>query len=216
MYMEGYFLISPAIEKIEGPYSKDMVDPETGEPLWVDEEMVVVAPPDYPQLAAGLEIGALYRAVRRPNGSSGFLHGLDSLQEYYDWCEKLVSLVTNGKKLKERPNNEVEWSNQLSGLVEDSEKYPETGGRGPFWELLRYGLRGMTFGPVVCQRLAADFRKWQSAAHALDDSNFSGWYSHIWSTFAMADEAGIVTYGWCWTEDMEPKLGIETLKLFED
>ncbi|WP_250477288.1 MULTISPECIES: hypothetical protein [unclassified Caballeronia] len=118
--------------------------------------------------------------------------------------------------MQERPNDEVEWSNRLSELVEDKEKYPETEGRGPFWELLRYGLRGMTFGPVVCQKLKADFGKWQSAAHALDDSNFSGWYSHIRSTFAMADEAGMVMYGWYWSDDTEPKLGTATLKLFRD
>lgn len=35
----------------------------------------------------------------------------------------------------------VEWSIKLSELAEDKEKYPETEGRGPFWELLRYALR---------------------------------------------------------------------------
>ena len=60
------------------------------------------------------------------------------------------------------------------------------------------------------------FWKVTVAAHALDDSNFSGWYSHIRSTFAMADEAGMVMYEWYWSDDTEPKLGTATLKLFRD
>ena len=215
MYTVGCFNISVALKKIEGPYSRGMVDPETGKPLWVDEDMLAVAPPDYPQLAEGLEIGALYQEVPGPDGYGGILHYLDSLEDYCDWCEKLVSLVTNGKKLKECPKDEVEWSNGLSELVEDLDQYPETEGRGPFWELLRYGLRGMTFGPVVCQKLATDFEKWKSAADTLGDSEFSGWYSHIWSTFSLAGDAGRVTSPWGWTEDMEPKLGIETLAIFK-
>lgn len=215
MYMEGYFLISLALKKIEGPYSRNMVDPDTGYCLSVREEMLVVAPPDYPQLAEGLEIGALYQEVPAPEGYGGLLHGLSSLEEYYEWCEDLASLVTSGKKLAERPKGEVDWSNKLSELVEDKDKYSETGGRGPFWELLRYGLRGMTFGPVACEKLTADFREWESKASALNDAQFSKLYDYMRSTFAMANEIGMVTYGWCWREDMEPKLGIETLKLFQ-
>ncbi|MFM0702019.1 hypothetical protein [Paraburkholderia sediminicola] len=216
MYMEGYFLISLALKKIEGPYSRNMVDPDTGRPLSVREEMLVVAPPDYPQLADGLEVGGLYREVPGPDGYGGLLYGLSSLEEYYDWCENLASLVTDGKTLNERPNDEVEWSNKLSELIEDKEMYSETAGRGPFWELVRYGLRGMTFGPVVCQKLAADFREWEPKALELNDAKFSQMYDYIWPTFGMADETGMVTYGWGWDEDMEPKLGIETLAIFED
>jgi len=215
MYMEGYFLISAEIKKIEGPYSRNMVDRETGERLWVRQDMLVVAPQDYPQLAEGLEIGAFYHELVRPDGSSGLLHGLSSLEKYYGWCEQLVSLVTNGKKLKERPDDEVEWSNKLSELVEDKTKYPETEGRGPFWEMLRYALRGMTFGPVVCQKLVADFQRWEPEALALDDSDFSSMYDYIWSTFGGAGEAGMARYAWHWSEDTEPKLGIESLALLE-
>jgi len=93
MYMEGYFLVCPEVRKVEGPYSRGSC---------VYEEMVVVAPPDYPQLADGLQIGAIYDEVSRPDGiSSGVLHGISSREKYYEWCEILVSLVTNGKKLKE-------------------------------------------------------------------------------------------------------------------
>jgi hypothetical protein len=73
----------------------------------------------------------------------------------------------------------------------------------------------MTFGPVVCQKLATDFEKWKSAADTLGDSKFSSWYSHIWSTFSLAGDAGRVTSPWGWTKDMEPKLGIETLAIFK-
>ncbi len=66
----------------------------------------------------------------------------------------------------------VDWSIQLSELVVDEDKYPESEGRGPFWELLRYGLRGMTFGPVVCKKLANDFEKWYMDAWALGDLEF--------------------------------------------
>lgn len=215
MYMEGYFLIRPEIKKIAGPYSKRMADPETGEYFWVHEDMLVVEPPDYPKLAEGLEIGAFYREPSAANGTCGLLHGLSSLEKYYDWCERLVTLVTNGKKLKERPDGEVGWSIKLSELVEDKEKNSETEGRAPFWELLRYALRGMTFGPVVCQKLAADFEKWESKVSALADSKFSEMYGYLWSTFSLAADAGMVTYGWHWSENTEPKLGIETLAKFQ-
>ncbi|MBU9344507.1 hypothetical protein KTE11_07200 [Burkholderia multivorans] len=175
--------------------------------------MVVLAPPDYPQLADGLEIGAIYEEpLQSDEVSTVFLHGISSLDKYRDWCEKLVSLVTNGKKLQERPDGEVEWSNKLSELVEDKYQYPETEGRGPFWELLRYGLRGMTFGPVVCQKLCADLEKWESKASVLGNSDFVEMYDYMWSTFGTG-EAGMVIYPRFWREDTEPKLGVETLKL---
>ncbi|CAL8477109.1 hypothetical protein [Caballeronia sp. S22] len=46
-------------------------------------------------------------------------------------------------------------------------------------------------------------------------------YDHIWSTFALADGTGMVTYPCSWDDEdgelfMEPKLGIETLRVFED
>jgi len=190
-----------------------MVDPETGERYSPDANMLAVAPRDYPQLAGGLEIGALYREVPGPGGYGGILHGVDSLEGYYEWCEKLVSLVTNGKRLPERPNGEVEWSKKLSELVEDKEKYAETEGRGPFWEMLRYALRGMPFGPVVCQKLTADFEKWETTAYAFGDADFTSMYRFMRSTFSLAGETGMVTYSCQWTEDTEPILGIETLAL---
>lgn len=214
MYMEGYFAVYPEVKKIEGPYSKDMVNPETGKRLWVHDELVVVAPPDYPQLADGLEIGSIYKEVLDSDGSNTqFLQGISSRKEYRDWCEKLVGLVTNGKKLQQRPNDNVEWSNALSELVEDKEKYPETDGRGPFWELLRYSLRGMTFGPVVCKKLDADFQRWKSKAVELGNSDFVQMYDFMWSTFGLDGEAGMVVYPSYWNEGAEPKLGVETIKL---
>ncbi|CAL8477097.1 hypothetical protein [Caballeronia sp. S22] len=214
MYMEGYFMVYPEVKKIEGPYSKDMVNPETGKRLWVDEELVVVAPPEYPQLADGLEIGAIYKEVLDSDGSNTqFLHGISSREKYFEWCETLVSLVTNGKQLQERPNDHVEWSNALSELVEDKEKYPQADGRGPFWELLRYALRGMTFGPVVCQKLDADFEKWKSKAVTLGSPDFVEMYDYMWSTFGIEGKAGMVIYPCHWDEGTEPKLGVETIKL---
>jgi hypothetical protein len=205
MYMEGCFMIYPKVEKIEGPYSEGSCD---------FEEMVVVAPPDYPKLADGLEIGAIYKEVLRPDGrNSGVLHGISSREKYYEWCEALVSLVTNGKKLKERPDSEVAWSNQLSELVEDKERYPETDGRGPFWEMLRYAIRGMTFGPVVCKKLDADFRKWKSKAVVLGNSDFVQMYDYTWSTFGLEGETGMVIHPCYWNEATEPKLGVETIRL---
>ncbi|WP_250477284.1 hypothetical protein [Caballeronia sp. INML1] len=205
MYMEGCFMVYPKVEKIEGPYSEGSCD---------FEEMVVVAPPDYPKLVDGLEIGAIYKEVLRPDGSnSGVLHGISSREQYRDWCEKLVSLVTNGKKLRERPKDEVEWSNKLSELVHDKEKYPDTDGRGPFWEMLRYAIRGMTFGPVVCKKLDADFHKWKSKASVLGNSDFVQMYDFMWSTFGLDGDAGMVIHPCYWDEDTEPKLGVETIRL---
>jgi hypothetical protein len=77
----------------------------------------------------------------------------------------------------------------------------------------------MTFGPVVCAKLAADFEKWAAEAYALNDLNFSQMYNHIWATFGEADGTGMVTYPCAWYANRElltePKLGIESLALLE-
>ncbi|MEX3785804.1 hypothetical protein [Paraburkholderia sp. BR14374] len=217
----GYFLASPIIKKIERPYSWCMTT-DAGWCLYPDEGMLVVAPPDYPKLAEGLEIGDLYDYVSGPDGTAGGMYHLSSYlgdRYYFEWCEQLVSLVTKGKKLQRGPYRMVDWSVALSELVEDKNECPETEGRGPFWELLRYGLRGMTFGPVACRKLAADFAKWQEAASALEDTRFSQMYTHVRECFDLANGIGMVTYPSRWSEGgeefREPKLGIETLELLE-
>ncbi|QSN63466.1 MULTISPECIES: hypothetical protein [unclassified Caballeronia] len=109
--------------------------------------------------------------------------------------------------------------NALSELVYDKGKYPGTEGRGPFWELLRYGLQGMTFGPVACRKLAFDFETWESDAWALGDFEFYRMYRHVQRCFNLPDGACMVTYPEPWSEDgktfTEPKLGIETLNLLK-
>jgi hypothetical protein len=101
MESPSYFYTSTMVKKVEPPYFKDMVDPETGNMHRLDDNMLVVAPPDYPQLAEGLEIGAFYEDVPDSFGSSGTIYYLSSGIEgkyYYEWCEKLVDLVTKGKR----------------------------------------------------------------------------------------------------------------------
>ena len=209
--MEAYFAVSLATKKIEGRYPTNLVDPVTGKPFPPDENNLVVAPPDYPQLAEGLEVGALYRDVPGPDGRSGICYELGPIDEYYDWCEELASFVTNGKRLKTRPIDKIEWSKKLSELVVDKKGYPETDGRGPFWELLRYGIRGMTFGPAVCKKLTDDFVDWGYSVLSLGNSDFSFMYHNIGGAFLVASESGtgMVRFPWQWTQDMEPKLGIE-------
>jgi hypothetical protein len=127
--------------------------------------------------------------------------------------------VTKGKKLEGGSSRMVDWSNALSELVYDREKYPATEGRGPFWELLRYGLRGMTFGPVVCRKLAADFKTWESDAWELRDFYFLQMFLHVQRCFNLPDGSCMVTYPQSWHEDgkpfTEPKLGMETLALLK-
>jgi hypothetical protein len=221
MSFPAYFVSWPAVEKIEG-LNPEQVKVYLKRNFASREDQVVVAPPDYPQLAEGLEIGALYDLVSGPDGPHSCMNHLSSYYEdnhYIEWCEKLVSLVTKGKKLKGGPYRMVDWSNALSELVQDRDKYPDTEGRGPFWELLRYGLRGMTFGPVACRKLAADFEKWESDVWASRDFYFLQMYLHLQRCFNLPDGTCMVTYPESWYEDdkpfTEPKLGMETLKLLE-
>ena len=215
MSVPAYFEVNPLLRKVEGPYSRDMMCPLR---RWkYSTHMVVVAPLDYPQLAEGLEIGALYDSVRDSEGAECSHFFLDSY--YYEGCETLVSLVTGGKRLAEDPNRMVDWSIQLSKLVVDESKYPETEGRGPFWELLRYGLRGMTFGPVVCRKLVADFVKWDMDAWVLGDFKFYQWYGFLRKCFETANGTGMVVYPRTWWDEhgefWEPKLGQETVELID-
>ncbi|HIH2750536.1 hypothetical protein L3V59_39305 [Burkholderia aenigmatica] len=215
MSIPALFDAMPALRKVEGPYYRNMVDPDTRWPY--STKMVVVAPPDYPQLADGLEIGALY-VLDKNLDLAGCLFYLDG--SYFESCEKLVALVTDGKRLPEGPYRMVDWSNGLSELVSDKEKYPESDGRGPFWELLRYGLRGMTFGPVACKKLAADFTAWDMKAWAVGDLKFYQWYCFLRECFETANGTGMVVYPALWFETKrgpfwEPKLGQETIDVLE-
>jgi hypothetical protein len=201
------------VEKIEGLNPEQMKEYLTKN-YASREDQIVVAPPDYPQLAERLEIGALYDLVPGSDGSHGCMNHLSSFYQdmhYLEWCEKLVSLVTRGKKLEGGSYRMVDWSNAPSDLVCDKDKYPATDGRRPFWELLRYGLRGMTFGPVVCRKLAADFKTWESDAWALRDFYFLQTYLHVQRCFNLPDGTCMVTYPEPWDEDgessTEPKLG---------
>jgi len=51
---------------------------------------------------------------------------------FFEWCKKLVKLVTKGEELQGGPYPMVDWCTGLSELVEDKAKYPDTEGRGPF------------------------------------------------------------------------------------
>ena len=219
MSFPAYFVSWPAVEKIEG-LSPQQIKEYLERDYVSREDQIVVAPPDYPQLAEGLEIGALYDLVSGTDGPHVCMNHLSSYYQdkyYLEWCEKLVSLVTKGKKLTGGPYRMVAWSNALSELVQNEDKYSETGGRGPFWELLRYGLRGMTFGPVVCRKLAVDFQTWESDAWASRDFEFLQMYLHVQRCFNLPTGTCMVTYPEPWDEDgetfTEPKLGIETLDL---
>jgi len=192
-------------------------------PLWFNrcpetEEIIknvvlVVAPPDYPQLAEGLEIGGIYKFDYE--ASHWFCIADRSSDGYFfEWCEKLVKLVTKGKKLEGGPYHMVDWCTKLSELVEDKDKYPETDGRGPFWELLRYSLRGMTFGPVVCKKLVADFHKWEPEAWSWGDYRFYRYYLALREYFRFPDENGFIVYPSGWYEEggrrfKEHKLGAD-------
>lgn len=184
---------------------------ETGE--YLDNLVLVVAPPDYPQLAEGLAIGSVYEFDYDKTMWFGIAER-SSDGYFFEWCEKLVALVTNGKKLEGGSYRMVDWCTRLSESVEGKEKYPETEGRGPFWELLRYMLRGMTFGPVVCKKLVADFNKWDSYAWSLGDYRFYQEYLFFRKCFEFPGEHGLVFYPSDWYEGdgtrfREPKLGAD-------
>ncbi|MCP1175859.1 hypothetical protein [Ralstonia chuxiongensis] len=97
----------------------------------------------------------------------------------------------------------------------DKQKYPETDGRGPFWELLRYLLRGMTFGPVVCAKLVADFDAWDPDIRSRSDDEFYEFYCKMREYFSCGTEKdALVTYPSWWSDRegniiLEPKLGAE-------
>jgi hypothetical protein len=216
MSVPAYFEVNPVLRKVEPPYyPAEIMCP--GRPWEVSTHMVAVAPPDFPQLAEGLEIGALYESVPSPEGGPCSHFFLSNY--YFEGCEKLARLVSGGKRLAEDPCRMVDWSIRLSELVVDESKYPESEGRGPFWELLRYGLRGMTFGPVVCKKLVADFEKWYMDAWALGDLEFYDWYVFMQDCFETANGTGMVVYPETWWdgkgEHWEPKLGQETVELID-
>jgi len=207
-----YLIAYKKLRKREQPRHSERWDqcPVTDEVM--DNVVLVVAPPDYPQLADGLEIGAVYEYEHED--SSWYCIAERSLDGYFfEWCGTLVKLVA-GRELKGGPFSLVDWCNKLSEMMEDKEKYPETDGRGPFWELLRYNLRGMTYGPVVCAKLVADFDDWDPEIWFRSDEKFYNFYRKMRECFSCARDANsLVTYPRPWMEGgkffIEPKLGAD-------
>ncbi|AQV96557.1 hypothetical protein BJN34_22075 [Cupriavidus necator] len=182
----------------------------TNEPL--ENVVLAVAPRSYPELAEGLEIGAVYEHEEKKELTcrvEGKYHNLIFL----DWCRILTIIVArNAKFIKECSLDE--WVAQVAGALEDKEKYPETGGRGPFWELVRYGLRGATFGPAVCAKLVRDFDEYEQVAKAHGHEEFYWLYCRLRECFAYPNGRGLVyCYKPHWFQDSkshdQPLLGID-------
>lgn len=160
----------------------------TNEPL--EDVVLAVAPRSYPELVEGLEIGAVYEhEVEKKFECCVERRGQDYY--FFDWCRILTIIVAkNGRFIKEGSLDE--WVDQVAGELEDVEKYPETGGLGPFWELVRYGLRGVTFGPVVCAKLVRDFDEWEHVAKDHGDEQFYSLYRRLRECFAYPNGSGLV------------------------
>nr|WP_315593601.1 hypothetical protein [uncultured Cupriavidus sp.] len=91
--------------------------------------VAVVAPSSYPQLAEGLLPEAAYEF--EPSSREMFCYDDINNPWFYNYCRKLTVLIAPGKPLQGR-RTPAEWFKAVAALVEDEEKYPETGGRGPF------------------------------------------------------------------------------------
>jgi hypothetical protein len=82
-------------------------------------------------------------------------------------------------------------------------------------------LRGMTFGPVVCKKLAADFDKWEPEAWSWGDFRFYRYYLAMREYFRFPGEHGFIVYPSSWYEEsgrpfMEPKLGADPVDDIDD
>ncbi|PLP96831.1 hypothetical protein [Cupriavidus pauculus] len=175
--------------------------------------VAVVAPASYPQLAEGLVPDAAYEFET----SSRERFCYDDINDpwFYNYCRKLTVLISPGKPLQGR-RTVGEWFKAVAALAEDEEKYPETGGRGPFWELFRYGMSGMTFGPVVCKKLVADFDAWEEAVKSIGEDKFYEYHMELRRCFAHAGDNGMVVFPFGWVtrlDDLppygEPVLGLD-------
>lgn len=175
---------------------------------------LVVAPRSYPDLAQGLEIGAVYEHEEEKKLVC-CVEGKYQPLIFFDWCRILTIIVAKNAKLIKSCSLD-EWVAQVAGALEDKEKYPETDGRGPFWELVRFGLRGVTFGPVVCAKLVRDFDEWEHVAKAHGNEAFYSLYCCLRECFAYPNGKGMV---YCdeptdfegSQSDDQPLLGIDPL-----
>lgn len=184
--------------------------PVTNAPL--KNVVLAVAPRSYPELAEGLEIGAVYEHEEKKELTCRVEGKYESLL-FFDWCRILTIIVAKNADFIKQCSLD-EWVAQVAGALEDKEKYAETGGRGPFWELVRYGLRGVTFGPVVCAKLVRDFDEWEHVAKAHGDERFYSLYCRLRECFAYPNGKGLV---YCWEphhfegseSDDQPLLGVD-------
>ncbi|GAB7542773.1 hypothetical protein [Cupriavidus sp. 8B] len=209
-----YFVVYNDLKKRDQPRHPKRFDlcPITGEVL--ENVVLMEASPVYPQLADGLEIGAVYEykfeesSWYRDRSKSGYHVAL--------FCEALVKLIT-GKEL-DGTYKPFDWCDELSGLVERHGPWSESEGKGPFWEFLRFGLRCVPFGPVACRKLAADFDKWEPYAWSLGDFQFYEFYRMMRKCFGSVKENGAVFFPNTWYDGngrkyTEPRLGSDPIEV---
>ncbi|WP_157650505.1 hypothetical protein [Burkholderia ubonensis] len=122
--------------------------------------------PEYPQLSAGLEIGAIYSWEY-----AHFFDVIDSKETYFSFLVKLGEMVGHDKNMA-TPDKPA-----------------------PFFELLRYGLQRAHFGPEVANKLLSDFREWDQRARGYADAEFYKSYRNAAGFISDATEGALYFNG---------------------
>jgi hypothetical protein len=153
----GHYIVYQGLEKYADPGAPDatILDPNTGERI--PGLIRIEGLPEYPQLCAGLEIGAIYTWER-----AWFFEQIEPSGKYFGFLSKLAEMVGHRETTM--------WHAK----------------RTPFYELLRFGLQRAHFGPEVVNRLRDEFDAWDTRARSFSDDEFYLDYGHITVLIAQA------------------------------
>lgn len=160
----GYYIVYLGLQKQADAGTPDsaLLCPKTGKR--VRELIRIEGIPEYPQLSAGLEIGAIY--------SWEYQYAFDSIyseDSYLSFLVKLGEMVGHDKDMA-------------------TQNEPK-----PFFELLRYGLQRAHFGTAVARKLRNDFDEWDERARDYADAEFYRSYSSTSVVIAEAT-AGVLYF----------------------
>ncbi|MEZ2352116.1 hypothetical protein [Caballeronia sp. RCC_10] len=121
---------------------------------------------EYPQLSAGLEIGAVY------SWGEAFYFDVNCAENgYLSFLAKLAEMVGHDQEMA-TPNTPP-----------------------PFFELLRYGLQAVPFGSKVARKLQNDFNEWDERARCYADDAFYDQYRNAEAFISMGTQGALCFVG---------------------
>lgn len=165
-------MLSVTAYKKINPVSVILIDNEPCDPLtkeWVDAVQFWIND-EYPGRNNEIQGDLWYSFEDSYQFDSGHTYHLN-------WCDELARIAGYPEV---RVGNQIRCDESV------------TAGSGPFSELIDFSGCEGTIGPVFCQKLASDFRRFQAQAESHPGNSFRKRYVKWQKAFEMAADSGAV------------------------